>query len=248
MTATTHPQPFVLPGQAAAAPGPVDLAAKSVEHHAIRRDLARFDGAVRRMPATDRGGYARLLPRWRVFTTALNHHCEAQDTGLWPMLRGRVTDVDVLTLEAMALEHETVGMLTTQCGAWLGRLAAGGDEPDRRSLQARMRSLRTIAEHHLDHEECEAFPLVQRHLTLADWDVMDREHFQKGIAVGELIALAPWAVHGIPAALRDRALASLPRPAQVAWRFTHRGFERAEQRAFGPLATLAPVSVSEVAS
>lgn len=241
MTTTPRREQVLLPGQAAATPGPVDLTGMYVMHHAFRRDLSRFFGAVDSTPANDREGYERLARRWRLFTSALHHHHEGEDAGLWPMLRGRVVDEDdALTLEAMAIEHESFNSALTQCGAWFGRLAAGGDEGDRRRLVARLARLEILLTHHLDHEETECLPLVQKHMSQADWDFVDKEYFQKGLTPGEIIALVPWALHGLPEVVRRRVLAALPAAFRVTWRLTHTSFERGEQRTFGPPATIWP--------
>jgi hemerythrin-like domain-containing protein len=249
MSATPNREQVVLPGQAATAPGPVDLTGMFLMHHAFRRDLARFVAAVERTPADDRECYERLVRRWRLFTSALHHHHEGEDAGLWPILRGRVAQGDLLTLEAMAIEHDTLGPQLANCGAWLGRLAAGGYEGDRQALLSRLGSLRVLLEHHLDHEESECLPLLQRHLSQADWDFVEKEYFQKGLTPGEVVSLVPWALHGIPAPVRHQILTTLSPAARVAWRFTHVAFERSEQRIFGPDSDVGPTAPpSDVAS
>ena len=249
MTATAHREQVVLPGQASAPPGPVDLSGMFVMHHAFRRDLARFEAAARRLPAHDREAYAALAPRWRLFHTALHHHHAGEDAGLWPLLRRRVHPVDLRTLDAMAVEHETLDALLDQCSAWLGRLAVGGTERDRESLQARLTSLRILLAHHLDHEESESLALVQRYLTQAEWALVEKQYFQRTLTPAQVLGLVPWAMHGLPEDVRGRLLVAMPMSFRVVWHLTHRRFERAEQQVFGAAAAVVPLTYpSAVAS
>ena len=242
MTTTAHREQVVLPGQASAPPGPVDLAGMFVMHHAFRRDLARFEAAVRRITAADRTGYASLASRWRLFSTALHHHHAGEDAGLWPLLRRRVHPVELRTLDAMAVEHETLESLLQACSGLLDRLAADGPERDRQSLRARLTSLRILLAHHLDHEESESLVLVQRYVTQAEWDLVEKRYFQRTLTPADVLALVPWAMHGLPDDLRDRVLASAPTSFRIAWRLTRRRFERAEQQVFGPAASVVPLT------
>ncbi len=242
MTTTVHRQQLVLPGQASAPPGPVDLTGMFVMHHAFRRDLARFEAAARRTPAQNRETYAGLALRWRTFHMALHHHHAGEDAGLWPLLRRRVHPVDLRTLDAMSVEHETLDALLDQCVEWLGRLASAGTERDRQTLQARLTSLRILLAHHLDHEESESLVLVQRYLTQADWDLVERQYFQRTLTPTQVLGLVPWAMHGLPDEVAHQVLTSAPMSFRIAWRLTRRRFERAEQRVFGPAASVGPLT------
>ena len=87
-----HPVPQVLlPGQAAAPEGPVDMIMMYVMHHAFRRDLAAFAAAVPATPvedARDLAGAGRSGgPR---FAEVLHKHHSGEDAGLWPLLLERV--------------------------------------------------------------------------------------------------------------------------------------------------------------
>src|SRR3954469_11501856 len=86
---TTAPSPLLLPGQAAAPDGPVDLTMMYVLHRAFRRDLAAFAAAAPATALDDRRAWARLARRWQLFAALLQHHHRGEDAGLWPLLRER---------------------------------------------------------------------------------------------------------------------------------------------------------------
>lgn len=60
---------MLLPGPAAAAPGPVDLTVMYLIHHAFRRDLADLGAAVAATPVTDRAAWVALAERHGTPTT-----------------------------------------------------------------------------------------------------------------------------------------------------------------------------------
>lgn len=62
----------LLPGQAAAPPGPVDLVGMYVMHHAFRRDLADFARAVSGTAPSDRARWAALRDRLQRFSDVLH--------------------------------------------------------------------------------------------------------------------------------------------------------------------------------
>jgi hypothetical protein len=223
----------MLPGQAAAPDGPVDLSMMYLMHHAFRRDLRDFASAVPRTPLEDVVTWRALLRRWELFAAALHHHHRSEDTWLWPALLERADAAEQATLGAMEAEHEEIDPLLTSCACLLDKLAGGTASPDERSaLAVRLVAARESLGRHLAHEETDALRIVQRHLTQADWDTIDA-HFAEGLPARQLLALVPWALHGLPARVRRELLAQA-RPAQrVAWRLTRGRFGRLDARAFG---------------
>src|SRR5829696_1505106 len=97
------PTQLLLPGQAAAPDGPIDLVAMYVMHRAFRRDLDAFVAAAAGTPAGDRPRWARLARRFALFAKVLHKHHHGEDVGLWPLLRDRGADPAVL--DALEAEH-----------------------------------------------------------------------------------------------------------------------------------------------
>jgi hypothetical protein len=73
--------------------------------------------------------------------------------------------------------------------------------------------------------------VLQEHFTQADWDALD-EKFREGIGFRKVVALVPWALHGVPAAALPDLFTRTGSAHQVIWRLTHRRFARAERRTF----------------
>jgi hypothetical protein len=236
MTSTSTHGQLTLPGQAAAPDGPVDLTPMFLMHHAFRRDLAAFAGAVRGTPVADRRTWRALDQRWRRFATILHHHHSGEDAVIWPELEavGEAggTPRDRATLAAMAAEHAEIDPMLEACARGFTTLAERADETARAALVADLTRTRDGLAAHLGHEERDALALVQRFLTPEDWARMDKQ-----VAAGYPASLIPftlaWLMHGLPADGRAAATEFLGRPAATLWSLAfRRPFERRERAAF----------------
>jgi hypothetical protein len=232
--APAHPAQLLLPGQAAAPEGPVDLAAMYLMHRGFRRDLTAFTAVTTTIPAGDRRRWRRVARRFDLFASVLHKHHSGEDAGLWPLLRERGADPEVL--DALEAEHAVVDPLLAGCRADLAALARGtGDEGTRRELAARTAELDRALCAHLAHEERDGMAEVQAHLTPADWDRLDREVFAKEYRPRDIPAVLGWVVSG----LTDEQALRLP-GASAAFlrvgRFLARRFDRREARTFGTAA------------
>jgi hypothetical protein len=241
MTATPTPQhagQLMLPGQAAAPDGPVDLTAMFTMHRGFRRDLENFARAVPATPVDDGPTWAALTARWDLFAQILHHHHTGEDAGLWPLLLERVDAAGDAegraTLEAMTAEHSVIDPLLDACGAGFRRMAQVPEAGARDALAADLTAASDHLGAHLAHEERDAMALVQRHLDMEDWLRVSVEYFEKPLTARQLLGLAQWLLPGLPPAALDRMRAEPKVPTLILlWRlFLRRPFERRERRAF----------------
>lgn len=227
------PAQLTLPGQAAAHPGPVDMAMMYVAHHAFRRDLVAFAAAAEATPAGDRACWAALARRWELFAEALHHHHAGEDAALWPVLLARVDDAGRAVLEEMEAEHAEIDPLLEASRTGFARLAAHADEDARRALAVRLVAARERMGAHLRHEEVDAIALVQRVLTAEEWERMDEEHFGVWLTLRKLVDVVPWALVDMPARAREELFAKPGgRLHRLVWMLTRRSFDRRERVAF----------------
>ncbi|MGY1636350.1 hemerythrin domain-containing protein [Geodermatophilus sp. SYSU D00742] len=224
-----------LPGQAAAAEGPHDLGGMYVMHHAFRRDLDRFATAVRRTPLEDRAAWRALAARWERFGTTLHHHHTIEDTAIWPQLLAHVDAAGDAagraTLAAMEAEHELIDPLLESCATGLTAMAHAPDAATRDRLADRVTAARDCLAEHLAHEETEALPLAQRHLSAGEWAAAERAA-QSGHGLREMPFLLPWAASGLSAEQVDEVFGEGGRAFRVLLRLTRGRFERRERAAF----------------
>ncbi len=229
----TWPTQIMLPGQTAAHPGPVDMTMMYVMHHAFRRDLTAFAAAAAATPVTDRASWRALAERWGVFSQCLHHHHSGEDAGLWPLLLERAHESERETLEAMEAEHAEIDPILTACAAGFTRLVEHADEDARAALAVRLAAARESLGRHLRHEETDTIRIIQERMTNEEWQAVDEEYFKQGLSPKQLLAIVPWAIHGIPAETRE-ALFAEPggRVHRLAWLATRGRFNRRERIAF----------------
>jgi deazaflavin-dependent oxidoreductase (nitroreductase family) len=234
--ASLAPAQLTLPGQAAAPEGPVDVAAMYLMHWALRRDLNAFTAAVPATAVGDRRAWDRLSRRFVLFAGVLHKHHTGEDAGLWPLLAERGADAAVL--DALEAEHAGIDPLLADCATRLADLAAGRSTPDgRERLTTDLDRLRTALDGHLGHEERDGMALVQAHLTQADWERLDREHFAAQYRPRDVVPTLGWVMAGLPADA-ERAIPGANPPMLAAGRLLGRLRSRSDARTFAGRPTL----------
>jgi hemerythrin-like domain-containing protein len=129
-------------------------------HAALRRDLRRLQEVAARL---DSGSAAppKVLAGWDAFRTQLEYHHKAEDDDLWPVLRRELSDPDDLAaVAAMTDEHRQIPPALADVDH---ALRGSGD------VAAAAGALSAGVTSHLEHEESAVLPLVEKHLTRAQW-------------------------------------------------------------------------------
>jgi iron-sulfur cluster repair protein YtfE (RIC family) len=222
---------YLLPRQAAAPAGPVDVRMMYVMHHAFRRDLVMFADAAARTPADDREAWTALSRRWDVFSEILHHHHSGEDTGLWPRLMQVSAPEEQSTLVAMEAEHAQIDPILTACARAFERVATATDPATAAHLAEQLAAARDSLLAHLHHEENDAMALVQKYLTTEDWEQIEVEHFRKNQSFGHLVAAVPWVMHELPDEARNDLIAEAGAPMRLLWWATRGRFARLDAQA-----------------
>jgi hemerythrin-like domain-containing protein len=129
-------------------------------HAALRRDLARL-GDVAGQLDSSAAAPPTVLAGWEGFRAQLENHHSAEDDDLWPVLRRELSDPgELASVNAMVEEHRQIPPALAGVDAAL----RGGGE-----LAASVESLSEVVLDHLDHEERDVLPLLEQHLTRAQW-------------------------------------------------------------------------------
>jgi len=132
-------------------------------HAALRRDLTRLRDAAAQL---DRYGDrptapATVLAGWEEFRTQLNNHHAAEDDNLWPVLRHELSDAaDLAAVDAMVEEHAHIppALAAVDSAIHGSGLVAPASE-----------QLSSMVLEHLAHEEQAVLPLIEQHLSQAQW-------------------------------------------------------------------------------
>jgi hypothetical protein len=232
---TAHVPQLRLPGQAAAPEGPVDMTMMYLAHHAFRRDLRDFARAVPATPVEDHATWRALERRWAVFADVLHHHHGGEDEHLWPELLSRAEGEDRVTVEAMGDEHAGIDPLLEACRDGLAAMAASPTADTRSALAVRLVATREALGRHLDHEETDTIALIQRLLSVEEYDAID-EHFKRTLTLRRLLRLVPWALVGVPTDVREMLFAREGGTAhRIVWLVSRGSFARMHRAAFAHL-------------
>ena len=224
-----------LPGQTHVAEGPHDQSGMYVIHHAFRRDLDRFQAAVRATPVDDQDTWRALAARWQRFAEVLHHHHTVEDEHIWPVMQRRLEERcepgGLEALHAMAAEHDLVDPALEACGRGFATMAERPSDDQRNALEVHVTATRTTLLDHLRHEETEALPLLQRTMTADDFAASEAAA-QRAYPPRTLPFLVPWVADGLPQEAIDRTLGDAGLAYRLLLRLLRPRYARAERRAF----------------
>lgn len=166
-----------------------------MSHHAFRRDLASFAGALDRLAGGgDTTRVGAICDEWTWFHAHLHGHHEAEDRGVFPGILAEHPEV-ASTIERLTADHRQIDPLLARGDEAFRALRAGAPTAAARQV---MDELRALLDPHLASEEAELIPHLRdaRSFPPPASDEMAAE-YAEGFA---------WAMHGIA----PEVLASLP--------------------------------------
>jgi hemerythrin-like domain-containing protein len=190
-----------LPGQTHVAEGPYDQTPMYLMHHAFRRDLRRFEAAVRATPLGEVATWNALARRWDRFAEVLHHHHQVEDEYIWPVLeRHAAEDGETAATEmlhAMEEEHGQIDPALAGVEAAFRAMAAHPCADHRNALDVRVTAVRAALLEHLRHEETDALPYLQRVTTPEEEKAMARGA-DRGYPLSITPFVVPWVAEEVP--------------------------------------------------
>jgi hemerythrin-like domain-containing protein len=198
-----------------------DLGAFLLAHAAMRVEYGRLAGACRRVRDAQ---HAELVEdQIALVLDLLHHHHTVEDELVWPMLLERVPESRP-ALAALEAQHERIDPLLERA------------RDARVPLSERAATLQELHEAlnaHLDAEERDAVPLIERHLSRADWERV-QERAAQGTSRRRLPLIYGWFASAADPEQRAIALATVPLIAQVLFRlFWWPSYQRRYERLYG---------------
>jgi hemerythrin-like domain-containing protein len=194
-------------GQAAGR-APANVAFMRALHAALRRDLSRLRHAAERL-----GGSAdtppTVLAGWDAFRAQLGNHHSAEDDDLWPVLRRALSDpASLAVVDVMVAEHQQIPSALAAVDAAL----RGSGE-----LAPPVEHLSTVLLDHLAHEERQVLPLIEQHLSMAQWRAfLHKERAKRTLR--ERPEFLTWILDDADPQDITAVLTELPPPARLVYR------------------------------
>jgi hemerythrin-like domain-containing protein len=187
---------------------PADVAFMRALHAALRRDLSRLREAAGQLEGAA-GAPPTVLAGWDAFQAELGNHHAAEDDDLWPLLRRELSDPSELaSVDAMVTEHQLLAPALAGVDAAL----RGGGE-----LTASVERLGNVLLGHLAHEERDVLPLIEKHLTQAQWRTVLHQERSRRPARDRPEFLA-WILDDASEQDAAAVLAEMPPPARLVYR------------------------------
>jgi len=185
--------------------GQVDFTQMYAAHDAFVRDFTRLINAI------DRGAALAAPTRvgWATVTHQLHVHHTSEDSFLWPRLRElELPPHEELIVNAMESEHAEIDPL-------LEGIEKAFVAEDATAVGDGIRVLHGQLIDHLEHEEEDALPLVERYLGMTGWLEFGRKAAQANGGLRGAATYLPWVLEGQPPEVRARFLGLLPAPARL---------------------------------
>ena len=189
-------------------------------HNSFRRHLGAVPRLVRAVPERDVARAATVVEFLGELVTALHHHHEAEDELMWPLLLERAP-MDSAMILRMEEQHERIGELYQRATGLSAPFAASADPAIGADLADTVTELVAVLDQHLREEEVQILPLVERVMTVPEWEAVG-ERARGAIPKNRQLVFLGFLLDANPPELRRRFLASIPPAARVAWKLLGR--------------------------
>lgn len=199
-----------------------------VVHDLFRREFGNLPGLVRGVAPGDTERAGVVVGFLRELASGLHHHHTGEDELMWPLLLERCTADGALVLR-MEEQHERLAALHDRAVEQAGTFEASASAEAGERLAQTLTTLTAALDEHMREEEDRILPLVERHLTVAEWEALG-ERGRAGLSKDRLLIQLGFILLGTSAQDRAAFLAQLPLPARIAWRLVGRRQFAAEYR------------------
>lgn len=186
-----------------------------VIHRGLRRESRLLTELIAAVAPGDTARARVLAAHFRDYLLGLSNHHHGEDDHLWPPLLGRV-DIEADLVLRMEAQHEGVAATLARAEAALPGWEATAGETERDTLVAALTEHRVVLVEHLDEEEESLLPLAERHLSVAEWNLLG-EHFLESTPKPKLLFFLGMVLEEADPTERATILDALPLPARLLW-------------------------------
>jgi hemerythrin-like domain-containing protein len=141
-------------------------------HTVLRREFALLPALVRGVAVDDKKRSAIVSDHIELLATMLRAHHHSEDVCLWPKLLERGSEEVVAIVHAMEVQHAGIEKIDAEVTAttmvWRDDPVADSGVP----LADALSQLDVAINEHMSMEEQRILPLVEKYVTLAEWEEM----------------------------------------------------------------------------
>jgi iron-sulfur cluster repair protein YtfE (RIC family) len=191
-----------------------------IVHNVFRRLFGDLPGLIRAVPDGDVARAAIVCGAVDELAGGLHHHHTTEDELLWPVLLERVELERSFVLRAEE-QHERLHELLELVSVQVVPFRASARAADRDALATTLAELDAALREHMADEERDILPLVETHLSVAEWEAMG-ERARSGIPKDRMLVQLGWILDGLSPDERRAFLRNMPFAARIAWRLIGR--------------------------
>ena len=198
----------------------VDLSFVRMLHATFRRDFRVLAEKLRttRTTAPGQGPSGAAIARWYdLLVEQLHHHHSIEDSELLPILRAKSDDPALnKPLDVVRSQHDEMDEILARVedGMRGVRFEAAASE----KLIAAVDELVVHLDEHLDDEERDAFPVLEKLMTAAEFEQFEAT-VRKQMGLRGAAVTFPWILDGADEPTRRAVLGQLPLPLRLVCRF-----------------------------
>ena len=193
-----------------------DTTDMKVVHKVYRREFRLLPRMVALVEPGDAERAALIGGHVAEMITALHHHHTGEDELLWPRLLER-EELEAELIHRMEQQHEQVSALLDRAEALAGSWRDAADQATRDELVEVLTELAPALEAHLDEEERRVLPLVEEHITPAEYAQLG-ERGMASIDKSRLLVFLGHLLEDATPAERTAFLTHVPLPGRIAFR------------------------------
>lgn len=166
-----------------------------VIHRIFRRQFAEVRTLVQEAQAHDATRVVAIGDHLGFLLDGLHMHHTTEDDLIWPKLLDRA-GLDAPIVERMEEQHQQIDVSVTEVRAAISAWRSDPTPATSSALADRIDEFLVVLEAHLDEEEQVVVPLIDQHLTEAEWQEVGERGFEKftpaqrWIAMGQLVEVA----------------------------------------------------------
>lgn len=205
-----------------------DTAEMVFVHNSFRKQFGNLPGLVRGVAPGDRERAGVVVEFLGELTTALHHHHEGEDELMWPLLLERAPMDSALILR-MEEQHERIAELYRRAEHTAPTFTARADADSADALASTLTELNDALGEHLHDEEVHILPLVEKVMTVPEWEALG-ERGRAGIPKDRMLVFLGFLFDANPPERNREFLAAMPRVARVMWTVLGRRAFRKEYR------------------
>jgi hemerythrin-like domain-containing protein len=206
-----------------------------VVHRVFRRETALLPRLVRAVRPGDTERARLVAAHFRDYALGLHNHHTAEDEHLWPLLLARV-DLEAELVLRMEAQHERVAAGLAVIEDLLPAWERTADRAAGERVAVAIEAHRAALTEHLGDEETYLLPLIEEHLTVAEWEKPNEEFATRTPKDKLLFFLGALLEEATPEEAAQ-IMRNLPAPARLIWRLVgRRRYARQTRRLRAPLA------------